>query len=224
VLWTSYDGDAMRLLRAVSTDAGRSWQDAQELLRTQGASDHPFIAQHGENVWAGWQTADEGLRLLPLQPGASSSQGDAGPKPFMAQSLKAIEAEHEGEAFLLVLWSVTCAPCFAELAMLSEALAVDPQLPIVLVATDPPAMRDEVEAVLADYDLLPYAGWQFAEAMPEKLRFHIDPDWYGELPRSYVYDAAHRRRGHSGALSAEQLQHWLQTRELLQAGDRPLHH
>lgn len=224
VLWTSYDGEAMRLLRAVSTDAGRRWQDAQVVLSTQGASDHPFILQLDEKVWAGWQTADEGLRLLPLQASVSSTQVEAGPKPFMAQSLKAIEAAHAGEAFLLVLWSVTCAPCFAELALLSQALAADPQLPIVLVATDPPAMRDEVEAVLADYNLLPYAGWQFAEAMAEKLRFHIDPDWYGELPRSYVYDAAHQRQGHSGALSAEQLQHWLQTRELLQLDGRPLHH
>jgi len=53
--------------------------------------------------------------------------------------------------------------------------------------------------------------------MPDKLRFYIDPGWYGELPRSYFYDAAQQRSGHSGALTRAQLQDWLGTRAVLGA-------
>ena len=44
---------------------------------------------------------------------------------------------------------------------------------------------------------------------PEKLRYVIDQDWYGELPRSYYYDADHQRSSHSGTLSQQQLSAWL---------------
>lgn len=66
VLWVSYDGTAMRLMRADSTDGGSHWQSAREVLRTSGASDYPFVVRHGAAAWFGWQTQDEGLRLLPL--------------------------------------------------------------------------------------------------------------------------------------------------------------
>lgn len=140
---------------------------------------------------------------------ASSSLLRAEPllQPFKADSLPLIEARYQGEPFLLVLWSVTCAPCIAELALVAEALRADPQLPVVLVSADPPALQAETEAVLADHGLLQHAGWQFAD-MPEKLRFHIDPDWFGELPRSYFHDGAGQRVAHSGALTREQLAQW----------------
>ncbi len=139
------------------------------------------------------------------------------PQAFTEHSLAQIERQRSGEDFLLVLWSVHCAPCFAELALLAEALQADPNLPIELVSTDAPDMRADVEATLERYGLGTHANWQFAENMPEKLRFHIDPGWYGELPRSYFYDAARQRSGHSGALTREQLQDWLGTRAILKA-------
>ena len=49
----------------------------------------------------------------------------------------------------------------------------------------------------------------FAEAVPERLRYAIDPAWGGELPRSYLFDAAHRRQAHSGLLDEAQLKDWL---------------
>ena len=42
-----------------------------------------------------------------------------------------------------------------------------------------------------------------------KLRYGIDPSWFGELPRSYFYDAAHNRLPHSGALNEDHIEAWL---------------
>ena len=128
---------------------------------------------------------------------------------FTAESLAQIEAQHEGQPFVLVLWSMHCAPCFAELEMLGTELQHQPDLPVVLVSTDDVSMRDDVLELLAEYGLEKLPTWQFSEDIPEKLRYVIDQDWYGELPRSYYYDADHQRSSHSGTLSQQQLSAWL---------------
>lgn len=163
------------------------------------------------------------LALGAMLASAAQAQAELPLQDFSAQSLAHIEAERDGEAFLLVLWSVHCAPCFAELEQLGKLLRADPALPVELVSTDAPALRRDVEATLERYGLDTHASWQFAEEMPEKLRFHIDPAWYGELPRSYFYDSSRQRRSYSGALTHEQLQDWQRTRKAA-LGSSALHH
>lgn len=137
------------------------------------------------------------------------SLGAAEPQAFTTATLAELRRQHQGEAFLLVLWSVHCAPCFAELAMLGKELASNPGLPLVLVSTDTDAAPAGLLMVLEDYGLQDLPSWQFSEDFPEKLRYAIDPGWYGELPRSYFYDATHARSSHSGQLSSEMLLAWL---------------
>ena len=43
----------------------------------------------------------------------------------------------------------------------------------------------------------------FTEDNSAKLRFEIDPSWYGELPRTYFFDKKHQRSGLSGVISHE---------------------
>jgi thiol-disulfide isomerase/thioredoxin len=133
----------------------------------------------------------------------------AGLRSFDRDSMHAIESELAGEPFLLVLWSVHCAPCFAELKLLAEMQAAGELPQLVLVATDPLALREEVELSLEDYRLQATPGWQFADPLAERLRYSIDPDWYGELPRSYFYRADGSREAHSGLLTRERLQGWI---------------
>jgi hypothetical protein len=38
----------------------------------------------------------------------------------------------------------------------------------------------------------------------------IDPKWRGELPRTYLYDAQHRRVAISGVIDEEKLREWLE--------------
>jgi len=48
----------------------------------------------------------------------------------------------------------------------------------------------------------------FADSFVEKLRFSIDANWYGELPRSYFFDNEHEMKSHSGIISRELLSDW----------------
>ena len=45
-------------------------------------------------------------------------------------------------------------------------------------------------------------------------RYAIDPAWRGELPRSYLFDAAHKRAAHSGLMNETQLRDWLKRQRM----------
>lgn len=137
-------------------------------------------------------------------------------KPFQPDSLQAITSAREGRPFLLLLWSLDCPPCMKELAGLRQQLKDSDAQHLVLVSTDGPGQQVAVEHALRGFGLEQFDNWLFADDFSERLRFHIDPNWFGELPRAYFYAADHSRRAKSGVLKAGQLQRWLQQR---QAGD-----
>lgn len=144
--------------------------------------------------------------------GATSVAGATGAaelRPFTADSLAAIQARFAGKPFILTLWSLECHHCAKELQLLGRLVREGRKLPLAIVSTDSPAHAQALRAALKRHGLAHLDTWVFADAVPERLRFAIDPAWYGELPRSYLYDAAHRREAHSGLLGEARLRAWL---------------
>ncbi len=130
-------------------------------------------------------------------------------QPFSQGSLGQILDTRPGQPFLLVLWSVDCPPCMKEMHHLQTLKERFDRDALVLVSTDGLGHRAEVEKILTKFELTGFENWIFADAFPERLRYQIDPNWYGELPRSYRYDAEHQRVGTSGALTPNTLKQWL---------------
>ena len=129
-------------------------------------------------------------------------------KAFTADSFQEIKSSYEGEEFLLGLWSVDCPPCLVELEFMDKLLELNPNLPYVLVSTDPIEQREYSQEFLEDFGLTEMESWMFADSFVEKLRFSIDANWYGELPRSYFFDNEHEMKSHSGIISRELLSDW----------------
>ncbi len=130
-------------------------------------------------------------------------------RPFTSGSLQAITTAHAGRPFLLVLWSIDCPPCLKELEEIGRLYPRFPPGTLVLVSTDGADYADEAQKILDQYGLADAENWRFADGFPERLRYQIDPDWGGELPRAYIYDSRHARVGKSGALSREILQQFI---------------
>ncbi|WP_339869770.1 hypothetical protein [Pseudohongiella nitratireducens] len=126
-------------------------------------------------------------------------------KPFTTESFAAIKEQYAGKPFFVSLWSVDCPPCRVELDMLGELVAADPNLPLVLISTDQINERDYANDILQDAGLASTPSWIFADNFTERLRFTIDPQWFGELPRSYYYDAEHNMKAHSGIMTRDML-------------------
>ncbi|MBM3985748.1 MAG: TlpA family protein disulfide reductase [Planctomycetes bacterium] len=130
-------------------------------------------------------------------------------RPFTGDSLPAIKQQFAGRPFILTLWSLTCHHCVKELQTLGRLARSERGLPLVIVSTDTPAEAREIQAALKRFGLGRFDTWVFDDAVPERLRHAIDPGWRGELPRSYLFDAAHRREAHSGLLGEARLKDWL---------------
>jgi len=131
-------------------------------------------------------------------------------RPFRSGSMAEMLEARRSQPFLLVLWSVTCAPCREEFAMLRDLRAGLPDLPLVLVSTDDIGDAATARNVLAGYGLENAESWIFSDSHAQRLRYEIDPEWYGEMPRSYWYDGAHRREAVSGKLERARVEGWLE--------------
>ena len=130
-------------------------------------------------------------------------------RPFTAYSLPAIQKQFAGRPFILALWSLSCHHCVKELQALGRLARRERGLPLAIVSTDSPADAQAIHAALQRFGLDRFDTWVFDDAVPERLRHAIDPAWRGELPRSYLFDAAHRRTAHSGLMDEAQLKAWL---------------
>ena len=142
---------------------------------------------------------------------AGAVAAGAPPKAFGFGSFNELLAARQGEPFLLVLWATDCAPCRQEFALLAEVRAANSDMPLALVATDNIQESTLIVEMLGKFGLEDVESWVFAEQNAQKLRFEIDPGWYGELPRSYFYNADHSRHGVSGRLEKAAIQQWLET-------------
>jgi thiol-disulfide isomerase/thioredoxin len=109
-------------------------------------------------------------------------------KPFERGSWNAVVTAHHGRPTAIHFWSVTCAPCLAELgewARISSRKGVD----VVLVSTDSVTDQAKVQATLRRYGLTGEDSWIFADPFVERLRFEIDRQWHGELPMTRLISA-----------------------------------
>ena len=125
-------------------------------------------------------------------------------KLFDNGSLASIKRSQKAP-FLLVLWSLDCPPCYKELKLLGPWSEKNPTIPVVLVSADPLERQQEAVELLNSFKLEKLESWIFGVQSHAMLRHSIDPTWYGELPRSYLYDTQLKAHAHSGLMTQRTL-------------------
>lgn len=133
---------------------------------------------------------------------------------FSSGSLRDIEARFAGRPFVLAFWSLTCAHCPRELESLGHLQRKLGPLPLALVATDGPEDAAAIKDTLRRHGLANARAWVYADEPADALRHAVDPAWWGELPRTYFYDAGHRRVGRSGLIDKAELDSWFRTHRI----------
>ncbi|MCQ8129123.1 TlpA family protein disulfide reductase [Methylomonas rivi] len=152
-----------------------------------------------------FRTALKALLLAALLTCNSQAQ-ESFIKTFNPGSYQQILRENAGQAFILAIWSVDCPSCIKDMSVLSQIRQNHPDVKIVMLSTDEPGATPEVKNILARHALSDLENWIFGSDDAQKLRYEIDPGWYGELPRTYFFTAGHARTAKSGALKAEELE------------------
>jgi len=127
-------------------------------------------------------------------------------KTFNSGSYQQILSEHNGKPFMLAIWSIDCPSCLKDMAVLRAIHEKHPDLELVMLSTDEPIALPEVKDILSKHQLTGLKNWIFGTDDAQKLRYEIDPRWYGELPRTYFFTASHSRVGKSGILKIEELE------------------
>jgi thiol-disulfide isomerase/thioredoxin len=122
-------------------------------------------------------------------------------KPFAPGSYQQLLDSNANKPFMLVIWSITCSSCLKDMALLNKMHKANPNINMVMLATDDSSATDDIQKILTKNELTGLENWLFADENPQKLRYEIDPKWYGEMPRTYFFNKKHEREGISGVLS-----------------------
>ncbi len=202
IAWKEFDGQRGQLRAQRSDDGGLQWREFS-LASTEGPSGQPQVLVHDGKFFVFWPRLEAPLGVVPV-PTAPSVQA------FDASSFTQLRAQHPGQPFVLTFWSTTCAPCRDEMRVLKQLKEHFPQLAIHVVSTDLPDQQAQVLTFLSRYDPGPVVRWQFSDAFVERVRYSVDPNWRGELPRTYLFNAQHVAQAVSGTMRYAQLAQWAQ--------------
>jgi thiol-disulfide isomerase/thioredoxin len=134
--------------------------------------------------------------------------------PFEIDTRKAIEAKYLNQPLIISFWSIDCPYCIDDLKKLGKALTKNTKVKLVTVCVDGKESAKKAERVLNQAHLPEHERYQYAEADEDKLRYSIDPNWYGELPRTYFYDVMHQVIPLSGKIPAVFLDKWFKNNSI----------
>ena len=128
--------------------------------------------------------------------------------PFDMNTRKVIEKRYIDQPLIISFWSIDCPYCIDDLKKLGKALSKNTNVKLITVCVDGKESAKKAERVLSQANLPKHEQYQYAEVDEDRLRYNIDPAWYGELPRTYFYDAAHQVTPLSGKISNSFLDKW----------------
>jgi len=128
--------------------------------------------------------------------------------PFDMNTRKVIEKRYIDQPLIISFWSIDCPYCIDDLKKLGKALSKNTNVQLITVCVDGKESAKKAERILNQANLPKHEQYQYAEVDEDRLRYNIDPAWYGELPRTYFYDAAHQVTPLSGKISNSFLDKW----------------
>ncbi|MBX3617584.1 TlpA family protein disulfide reductase [Nitrosomonas sp.] len=146
------------------------------------------------------------ILILTIGLAAPAQAGEATLKHFVSGSYQQLLEKHTGQPVMLVIWATTCSTCMKKMPLLSKLQEDHNDIKIIMLSVDELADTKQVQAALVKHELTGLENWIFADENAQRLRYEIDPQWFGELPRTYFLDSKHQREGISGALSYEDYQ------------------
>ena len=127
------------------------------------------------------------LAILALPLLANGTAAGVEPRAFVRGSWNEILKAHGGEPTIVHFWGVTCGPCRTEMPQWGGLLRERPGLKLVVINADlVPNAPDAVAAMLDETGLAGAESWMFVDGFVERLRYEVDRQWRGEIPRTML--------------------------------------
>jgi thiol-disulfide isomerase/thioredoxin len=131
-------------------------------------------------------------------------------REFQRGSWSEIRRAHAGKPAIVHIWGVTCGPCRVEMPQWGALLRERPDLDLVLIDAD--LVPNEPGAVAAMLDQAGLGGaenWIFGDGFAERLRYEIDPQWRGEIPRTILIGRDGATSTMEGSVDFGEIRRWL---------------
>jgi thiol-disulfide isomerase/thioredoxin len=119
--------------------------------------------------------------------------------PLDRQAAKRLlDPESHRQPTVIALWSSDCNYCKKNLNLLSSLAKKNKNLRLITVAAEPEIA--ELLPMLKQYAL---TGPRYAYGTdnPEAIAYAIDPNWHGELPRTFLFDGRGGKAVVAGVIS-----------------------
>jgi thiol-disulfide isomerase/thioredoxin len=150
-----------------------------------------------------------GTFLLAFLLSATASEAPPRLKPFGRGSWQEVLRSHAGRATLVHFWGVTCGPCKVELPLLGEFMRDHSAIDVVTISADlVPDLPDATRSMLEKSGLASAENWIFSDGFVERLRFEIDPDWQGDIPRTMLISKEGKITTIEGSANMTELERW----------------
>ncbi|OHC75712.1 MAG: hypothetical protein A3G18_03375 [Rhodospirillales bacterium RIFCSPLOWO2_12_FULL_58_28] len=131
-------------------------------------------------------------------------------RPFVRGSFAAIVEAGRGRPHIVNFWSIGCPPCLAEMPILKKILESGADVRLTMVSTDAENDIPRILRTLEKYAPAKAEKWVFADTFVERLRYEVDKNWSGELPRTYLIGVNGEIKVESGLLDESALSKWLE--------------
>src|SRR5215469_7570708 len=131
-------------------------------------------------------------------------------REFQRGSWNQIRRAHSGEPLVVHIWGVTCGPCRTEMPEWGALLRDRKDMKLVLIDAD--LVPNEAGAVAAMLDQAGLGGaenWVFGDGFVEPLRYEIDPQWRGEIPRTILIGRDGATTVMEGVVDIAAIRSWL---------------
>ena len=134
-------------------------------------------------------------------------------RAFERGSWQQIRTAHAGEPLVVHFWGVTCGPCRAELPQWGQLANERADLRLVTIDADlVPNAPKAVRAMLEQSGLSSHAeNWMFSDDFVERLRYEVDPQWSGDIPRTLLIAADGTTTLLEGVADFSRIRAWLDT-------------
>ena len=157
------------------------------------------------------------LLALALPPNSIGSAATDGLRSFVRGSWNEIRKAHVGQPTVVHFWGLTCGPCRVEMPNWGKLLQERPDLNLVVINADlVPNEPGAVSAMLAQTGLAPAENWTFGDGFVERLRYEIDPQWQGEIPRTLLIAHDGTTTVIEGVADLARVKAWLEAQQVAQ--------
>lgn len=120
-------------------------------------------------------------------------------KPYQKGDWKTLIKPYSGQPVAIHFWGVTCPACVKELPQWGKFLSQNKNAKIIFIQVDETTLEN-IQKNLSKANLVEANNYYVDSPFDERLRYEIDPKWFGETPTTIMIDKNSRVVRKSGLI------------------------